>query len=288
MAPLVSVIIPTYNREKIIGKAIASVLAQSWQDFEIIVLDDGSRDNTRAAVEACGPKVRYFYQENKGIAGARNSGMRHAEGDHLAFLDSDDYWLPEKLARQMALFEAHPEYGMIACQCGSVAIDGAYREKNRPGKSGWILYDLFRKNFIRTSAAVITRACLEKVGGFDEGLREGEEYDYWLRIAAEFAVGFINEPLTVYVDNTDGMSTDSLTGRLHRLKVLEKKYLRKKIPPAMYRRRIADTCHYIGRHYIERGNRQEGIAYLKKAQRLHPAYLKNLMYLMLHLAKIGP
>jgi glycosyltransferase involved in cell wall biosynthesis len=286
MAPLVSVIIPTYNREKIITRAIDSVFAQTYQDFEIIVLDDGSQDNTKAVVEGYGTKVHYFYQNNKGIAGARNAGMHQAAGEYIAFLDSDDYWLPGKLERQMALFSEHPEYGMAACQCGSVQIDGTYREKNRPGKSGWILYDLFNKNFIRTSSAVITRTCLEKVGGFDEALREGEEYDYWLRIAAEFAVGFINEPLTVYVDNTDGMSTDSLTGRLHRLKVLEKNYLKKKIPLHMYRRRIADTCHYIGRHYIEKGNRPEGLAYLKKAQKLHPAYLKNLVYLALNLIKI--
>ena len=285
MAPLVSVIIPTYNREKIIGRAIDSVFTQTWQDFEIIVQDDGSRDGTKAIVEAYGPKVKYFFQENKGIAGARNGGMRHAGGQYLAFLDSDDYWLPAKLEKQMALFEKHPEYGMTASQCGSIQVDGSYREKNRPGKSGWILYDLFQKNFIRTSSAVITRACLEKIGGFDESLREGEEYDFWLRIAAEFAIGFINEPLTVYVDNTDGMSTDSLTGRLHRLKVLEKKYLRKKIPYNMYRRRIADTCHYIGRHYLERGDRREGLAYLRQAQRLNPLYLKNLVYLGLNLIR---
>lgn len=286
MAPLVSIIIPTYNREKIIGKALDSVFAQTRQDFEIIVLDDGSQDNTKAVVEAYGPKVKYFYQDNKGIAGARNSGMGRAGGRYIAFLDSDDYWLPAKLERQLALFDEHPDYGMVASQCGAVAIDGSYREKNRPGKSGRVLHDLFKKNFIRTSSAVITRQCLEKVGGFDESLREGEEYDYWLRIAAEFAVGFINEPLAVYVDNTDGMSTDSLTGRLHRLKVLEKTYLKKKIPPRMYRRRIADTCHYIGRHYLKRGKRQEGIAYLKKAQKLHPAYVKNLGYLILSFIKI--
>ena len=114
MAPLVSIIIPTYNREKIIGRAIDSVFAQTWQNFEIIVLDDGSQDNTKAVVEAYGPKVKYFYQGNKGIAGARNGGMRHAGGDYLAFLDSDDYWLPAKLEKQMALFGEHPEYGMIA------------------------------------------------------------------------------------------------------------------------------------------------------------------------------
>jgi len=281
METLVSVVIPTYNREKIVTTAIESVLAQTWRSYEIIILDDGSTDNTREAVLSYGEKIKYFSPDNRGIAGARNGGMRHGAGGCIAFLDSDDYWKPEKLERQMALFKEHPEYGMVACQCASVQADGTCREKNRPGISGWVLEALFRKNFIRTSSAVITRQCLERVGYFDESLREGEEYDYWLRVAAAFPVGFINQPLAVYVDNPGGMSTDSLAGRLHRLRVLEKAYLREKIHPRTYKRRIADTCHYIGRHYLNRGNKQEGRAYLKRAQGLHPLYIKNLFYLAL-------
>lgn len=277
----VSVVIPTYNREKIITKALDSVFSQTYQDFEIVVLDDGSTDTTRETIKKYGEKVKYFYQENKGIAGARNSGMKKCSGDYIAFLDSDDYWKPEKLEQQIGLFQNHPEYGMVASQCASIQADGSYREKNRPGKSGWILRDLFNKNFIRTSSAIITRACMDTVGFFDESLREGEEYDYWLRIAAAFPIGFINASLAVYVDNPRGASTDSLAGRLHRLKVLEKQYLKDAIPEKIYARRIADTCHYIGRHYLEKGHRQEGIAYLKKAQRLYPLYMKNLLYLTL-------
>jgi glycosyltransferase involved in cell wall biosynthesis len=279
MSGKVSIIVPTYNREKFIKRALDSVIEQTYQNFEVLVIDDGSTDNTRDVVKSYGERVCYFYQENKGIAGARNAGIKESSGDYIAFLDSDDYWMHGKLERQTALFREHSEYGLVASCCASVRLDGSYREKNRPGKSGWVLKDLFNKNFIRTSSAVIKKECLEKVGFFDEELKECEEYDLWLRIAAQYPVGFINESLAVYVDNPEGVSTDSLSGRLFRLKVLEKEYLKKKIPEKMYNRRIAETCHYIGRHYLKRGNREEGRSYLRRAQKLTPFYVKNFVYL---------
>lgn len=279
MAPTVSILIPTYNRENVIRKALDSALAQTYRKVQIVVVDDGSTDNTRDVIKSYGQDIVYVYQKNRGIASARNTGLRHCTGDYIAFLDSDDYWLPQKLERQVAIFQDHPEYGMVACQCASIDAQGRFRQKNRPGRSGWVLESLFRKNFIRTSAAVVTKACIEAVGPFDETLRECEEYDLWLRIAARFQVGFINEPLAVYTDNPCGVSTDSLVGRLHRLRVLEKPYLQELIPKHAYRRRIADTCHYIGRHYLEKGDRLEGIRYLRKAQKLSPFFLKNFVYL---------
>jgi glycosyltransferase involved in cell wall biosynthesis len=286
MTPTVSIIIPSYNREKLITKAIDSVVAQTYQNTEIVVVDDGSTDRTRDVVMAYGRDIVYVFQKNKGIAGARNTGMRRCTGDYIAFLDSDDYWKPAKLARQLQLFRDHPEYGMVASQCASVQSDGSFREKNRPGISGWVLQNLFNKNFIRTSAAVITRTCMNRVGLFDETLREGEEYDYWLRIAAQFPIGFINESLAVYVDNPHGVSTDSLAGRLHRLTILEKGYLKEKIPAHLYKRRIADTCHYIGRHYIAKGDPSEGLRYLRKARGLAPLFIKNMLYLTWHGMKL--
>jgi len=283
---MVSVVIPTYNRARIIPKAIDSVLSQTYPDYEIVVLDDGSTDGTRDLIGSyASGKIRYFHQGNRGIAGARNAGIRQCAGAYIAFLDSDDYWLPDKLAQQMALFSRHPEYGLVATCCASVRYDGSFRATNRSGKSGWALQDLFKKNYIRTSAAVVTRQCLDAVGLFDESLRECEEYDLRLRIAAAFPIGFISEPLAVYVDNPEGVSTDSLTGRLYRLQVLEKDYLRQRIPPRLYGRRIADTCHYIGRHYLSRGQVSEGRDYLRRAQRLAPLYMKNLFYLGLCLIR---
>ncbi|MEI6127521.1 MAG: glycosyltransferase family 2 protein, partial [Pseudomonadota bacterium] len=109
MEPKVSIVIPTYNREKIITKALDSVFGQTCQDFEVVILDDGSTDCTRDVVAKYGEKVKYFYQKNKGIAGGRNGGMKKTIGKHIAFLDSDDFWKPEKLERQLSLFSEHPE-----------------------------------------------------------------------------------------------------------------------------------------------------------------------------------
>jgi len=281
MEPLVSVIIPTYNRAAYLQKALQSVKEQTYQSLEIIVIDDGSTDDTGEMLKNYEGQLRYFYQENRGISGARNAGIKRARGEFIAFLDSDDYWLPDKTVQQLALFKQHPEYALVAARCASIRLDGSYREKNRPGKSGWVLEDLFKANFIRTSAAMIKQECFENIGLFDEELRECEEYDLWLRIAAQYPVGFINKSLAVYVDNPDGASTDSLTGRLYRLRVLEKQYLQDNIPAHLYARRIADTCHYIGRHYMKKGEKERGVQYLLKAQKLRPAYLKNIIYIFI-------
>jgi glycosyltransferase involved in cell wall biosynthesis len=281
MVSLVSIIIPTYNRASYIQKALDSVFKQTYRDFEVIVIDDGSSDNTKEVLQKYGNRIRYSYQDNHGISHARNTGIRNSKGDYIAFLDSDDYWLPEKLNRQIELFHTNPEYGMVASCCASIRLDGSYRDKNRPGKSGWILKDLFQANFIRTSSAVIKKDCFDRVGVFDEQLKECEEYDLWLRIAAQFPIGFINESLAVYVDNPDGVSTDSLTGRLYRLKVLEKQYLKEQIPEKIYAKRIANTCHYIGRHFLARGDKMKGKHYIKKAQKLRPLYIKNMFYFLL-------
>mgnify|MGYP000321373830 FL=1 len=281
MPPLVSVVIPTYNREQYLQKALGSVLAQTYQCFEIIVIDDGSTDDTATLIRSFKKDITYIYQENQGISKARNVGIRNSRGDFIAFLDSDDYWFPEKTELQIALFQKHPEYGMVASRCASIRLDGRYRETNRPGSSGWVLEQLFRANFIRTSSAIIRRECFNRIGLFDEELKECEEYDLWLRIAAQYPIGFINKSLAVYIDNPTGVSTDSLTGRLYRLKVLEKEFLKTKIPSRLYNKRIANTCHYIGRHYLEKGQKKLGKDYLIKAQRLRPMYLKNAVYLIL-------
>ncbi len=275
---MVSVIIPTFNRRDYITIAIDSVLAQTFKGYEIVVVDDGSSDDTKEVLKPYQEAIRYFYQENRGISGARNRGIRESRGEYIALLDSDDYWLPEKLERQVDRIREEPECGMVATRCSSIAPDGTFRKKNRPGKSGWILNDIFKANFIRTSSALITRKCFDTVGLFDESLPEGEEYDLWLRIAKQFPIAFINQPLTVYTDNPRGVSTDSLAGRLVRLKVLEKEYLKESIPPQLYRKRMSRNYHYVGRHYFKRGNKSEGTRYLRKAFSLDPLYLKNLFY----------
>ena len=286
MVPRVSVVIPSYNRAECIEKAIDSVLEQTVDDIEIILVDDGSTDNTREIVlNKYGDQVRYVYQENQGIPGARNTGIKNARGDYIAFLDSDDYWRPGKLERQMSLAEEHPEYGLLASRCDKIQCAGHIKKPNRPlsyqsrrGKSGWVLNDLFQANFIRTSAVIIRRDCFDKVGLFDEKLKQTDDYDLWLRMAAEYQVGFINEFLTVYVDNPNGISGDGLIGRLDCLYALEKSYLKQKIPEKLYNLRMAQNYFAVGRHYLQRGDREKGLAFLKKARRMAPLHLKYIVY----------
>ena len=281
MDPQVSVIIPSYNRAHCVEKAIDSVFEQGNSEVEIVLVDDGSTDNTRELIQRkYDDRVSYCYQENQGIPGARNTGIKKARGKYIAFLDSDDFWLPEKLQKQLNLFAEHPEYGLVASCCGKIRMDGSYQKHNRWGKSGWVLRDLFEKNFIRTSSVIIRRDCFDKVGLFDEVLLQTQDYDLWLRMAAEYQVGFINESLTVYLDNAKGISTDSLLGRLYRQRVLEKDYLKKLVPEKLYNRRMAQMCNVIGRHYIRRGDREKGLRYLKRSRRLSPFRLKYAFYLV--------
>ena len=200
--PRVSVIIPTYNRAHYLGAAIDSVLGQTSTDTEVIVVDDGSTDQTRAVLEQYGSRVRPLYQEHCGlIAAVRNRGLREARGEYVAFLDSDDLWLPTLLETQVAALEQRPEWGMVYCD-GWILDDATGQDLCRThaatrAESGWIGPALFEQNFIQTSAVVVRRAVLEDVGVFREDVElwAVEDWELWLRTAARYQVGYCGEPL---------------------------------------------------------------------------------------------
>jgi glycosyltransferase involved in cell wall biosynthesis len=186
--PEVSVVIPAYNAAKFIAMAIDSALAQSYKPSEIIVVDDGSQDNTRSIVEQYENKVRYFHQTNAGPAAARNMGVREARGEWIAFLDSDDYWDRDHLKLLLKHAQDHPEAVLI--YCGKIWVDeegnliqNSFKQTQFP--SGWIFNDMFHANYISTTSAVLVkRDIVIKLCGFDVQLRIAEDYDLWLRIAA--------------------------------------------------------------------------------------------------------
>lgn len=198
MAPLVSVIIPTYNRAALVAQAVASVTAQTFRDFEIVVVDDGSTDNT---VEALAPwdDIRILRQPRRqGVAAARNLGATAARGEWLAFLDSDDLWLPEKLARQMAYLADQP--GLLMCQTDETWVRRGVRV-NKPVShekvAGRIFLDSLKRCMVSPSAVVLHRRLLLDHGGFDEDLPAAEDYDLWLRLTWRFEVGLVDEPLII-------------------------------------------------------------------------------------------
>ena len=194
----VSVIIPTYNRGWTIGEAVDSVLAQDYRDFELIVVDDGSTDNTPQVLDAYRGAIKVFRQENKGVSAARNRGISEASGRFIAFLDSDDLWLPQKLSRQVEFFNTTPD--ALICQTEEVWIRSGVRvnpKKRHKKPSGMIFEPSLALCLVSPSAVMILRSLLEIVGNFDEALPACEDYDLWLRISCRFPVYHINTPLII-------------------------------------------------------------------------------------------
>ena len=199
--PHVSVIIPTHNRRDFVREAIASVLAQTYQDFEIIVVDDGSDDDTRTVVEEFSrawPVVQYVFQSNQGVSAARNHGVALSHGQFLAFLDSDDVWQPGKLESQIAFFTTHPEASI--CQTQEIWLRNGVRV-NPHNKHRKANGDIFARSLelclVSPSAVMLRRGLFEQVGGFDPNLPACEDYDLWLRIAALMPIHLIDSPLVI-------------------------------------------------------------------------------------------
>jgi glycosyltransferase involved in cell wall biosynthesis len=196
--PLVSVIIPTYNRGWILGEAIESALAQDFRDFELIVVDDGSKDNTLEILATYGRKITVLRQTNKGVSAARNRGIAAAAGQLIAFLDSDDIWLPEKLSRQVEYFSLNPN--ALISQTQEIWVRNGIRVN--PGKrhrkyAGMIFERSLELCLVSPSAVMIKRTLFDAVGLFDENLPACEDYDLWLRIGCRYPVHLIDTSLIV-------------------------------------------------------------------------------------------
>jgi glycosyltransferase involved in cell wall biosynthesis len=196
--PRVSIIIPTHNRKAFVLEAVGSVLAQTYEDFELIVVDDGSADGTGEALKRYEESLHYLYQANQGVSAARNNGLSLAQGEFIAFLDSDDLWLPKKLAIQIAFMDQHPEAQI--CYTDELWVRRGVRTnpKKRHAKySGEIYPHCLPLCIISPSSALMQRALFAQVGTFDPGLPVCEDYDLWLRVAARFPVFFIPQRLII-------------------------------------------------------------------------------------------
>jgi glycosyltransferase involved in cell wall biosynthesis len=196
--PMVSVIIPTYNRAAMVQEAVASVLTQTYSDFELIVVDDGSFDDTARVLNSYSGRIRVHRQDNRGVSAARNAGIAMAKGTLIAFLDSDDLWLPEKLAVQTAYFLNHPDAMICQTEERWVRNNVRVNPKNRHKKpSGLIYASSLHLCLVSPSAVMIRRSLLDRVGLFDENLPACEDYDLWLRISCRFPVYLIDHPLII-------------------------------------------------------------------------------------------
>ncbi len=214
--PIVSVVIPAYNAALYLSQAIESVLAQTYLAVEVIIVDDGSIDNTCVIIEKYSREmlgvVSGVYQKNKGLSAARNAGIRAARGEYIAFLDADDLFLPPKLERQIAYLEAHPECSLCYCDLWHFYE----KEPDRMLKLNYIYYsydDVFShllwKNFINPLSVVLRRSVFDHYGYFNESMRRSEDWDYWISISyAGAQLYFLPEILAKYRMHEGSLTND--------------------------------------------------------------------------------
>jgi glycosyltransferase involved in cell wall biosynthesis/capsular polysaccharide biosynthesis protein len=278
--PLVSVIIPVYNSAQYIQKAIASVLSQTYGNYEIIVVDDGSTDETRSKLELYQPKIRYIFQENQGSAAARNTGIKLAQGELIAFLDSDDYWsMPEKLAKQVTCFEQNPDLGGINTGWKIVDGDSKHVKTVQPWHKAPKL-DLetwLKKKCVRTSAMMFRKEWLEKVGGFDPELRQSHDVDLILRLSlAGCETDWLKEETVCYRQHDSNTTKDSLKQARYIQAVLDKFFARNDVPDDIGKQEGQIRYHtlvWIAWYQYNAGNLDEMAKFLQQSLDFSP-YLR--------------
>ncbi len=195
---MISVVIPTYNRSALVREAVTSVLAQEGVALEVIVVNDGSSDDTSAVLASFGSAIHSISKTHGGASSARNAGIRAAKGEWLAFLDSDDLWLPQKLRKQLAFLGKHPEFKI--CQTEETWVRNGQKlnpKKYHRKPRGYCFPQLLERCLVSPSAVVIHREIFRDVGLFDESLPACEDYDLWLRVGYRYPLGLLEEPLTV-------------------------------------------------------------------------------------------
>lgn len=196
---MISVIIPTYQRAELVLTAVESVRRQSFRDWELLVVDDGSSDGTIDALERIRePRLRVIRQAHSGVSAARNRGIQQARYEWIAFLDSDDSWKPRKLERQLESLEAEPAYQI--CFTDEIWIRNGVRvnqKKRHRKQSGWIYPRCLRLCIVSPSSILLHRSVLERMGQFDESFPVCEDYELWLRLAARYPILFLPQPLIV-------------------------------------------------------------------------------------------
>jgi len=207
----VAVVLPTYNRAPLLARAVRSVLQQTFSDWELWIIDDGSTDDTRAVVKPflSDPRVFYRYQENGGVSRARNHAMLATSAPYVAFLDSDDEWKPEKLARQVQFFDVNPGLRLVHCEetwiRGGVEIKPL--KKHAKAGGGRVFLRCLPLCCISPSTTMMATALARSLGGFREDFPVCEDYDLWLKISAQEDVGFISEPMILkYGGHEDQLS----------------------------------------------------------------------------------
>jgi len=278
----VSVIIPTYNRVRYIAEAINSILNQTYQNYEILVVDDGSTDETQKAVAAIeSEKIRYFYRDHQGISLSLNFGINHSRGRYIARLDSDDIFFPEKLKRQVQLLEANPEVDLVYTQVYNMTEDGkiicAYPEShNLPSEP---LRTLRSFLFAPSQSIMFRRDCIEKIGAYDENFTVAEDWDFCIRMAQEFKFAYINQPLVKVRKHAAMITRNGIQKIKHIIAVLEKH--RELLSLGEGYRWLSPHYYTLGREYFFIENYELAQSAFQKALSLSSTNFLAMLYFFL-------
>ena len=253
--PKVSIIIPTYNREKFIGRALESVLAQTYKDFEIIVIDDGSIDNTREVLTPYNKQIKYVYQKNGGSSSARNRGIQESTGEYIAFLDSDDIWMPEKLAIQVDILDKNKNIGIVHTKMLMFNNKGeriGVKPEKPTGKNFRELIEI--AGDLPTSSVLTRKECFEKAGLFDTNLKTIQDFDMWLRISQFYDIYEYTEKSLAHYFRHGQQNTSKRVNILEGLVILNKKIYKNyrnlpDFPIKIYRDRISSHEYWLSKEY---------------------------------------
>lgn len=282
---MVSVIIPTYNRAGLLSRAVRSVLNQTFKDFELIIVDDGSVDNTKDVVREFrndDDRIKYVWQKNSGTpAGSLNSGIKLAKGEYIAFLDDDDEWLPQKLEKQLALFLNPKTSNLGIVGCGAFIIRGSTVKTYQFPKTNNILKSLLEKSvFLSCSSNLIKRNIFNKVGLFDESFKLFFARDMWLKICREYDFDFTEEPLYKYYIHESNLSRKDPLKEAAEIERLVKKWQAdyKKFPIILSRQ-----LKTVGSLYALNGDMKSARKYFINSLKAAPYSLKNFINLFLSL-----
>lgn len=248
ISPEVSVIIPTYNSAQYVVEAVESVLAQTWRDFEILVVDDGSTDETEQVMRRYEPPVRYIRQANGGVAVARNRGIRESRGRYIAFLDADDTWLPQKLEQQMNLINQQRDAGVCYSAFTLVDTDLHPLGISRSQRQSSALEDLLiRGNIVGSICTVLCkRSLFDLVGGFDPALSQCADWDMYVRLAAQTKFLYLDEPLVTYRQHSTNMSHNAPLLEHDSIQVLTKGFAMAELSESLRaKRQVALARNYM-------------------------------------------
>jgi glycosyltransferase involved in cell wall biosynthesis len=279
----ISVLLPCYNGTRWISRAVESILAQTYEDFELVIIDDGSTDNSKemVALFLSDKRVRYIYQENRGFSAAVNKGIKESKGDLIGFIGQDDLWLPNKLESQVEYLSNHKDVDLVHSNYFSIDPRGRIIgkrnvEMQNVSSKRKLIEELFLGNFIGFETVLVKRKCFERVGFFDEHMVGFSDYDMWLRIAGSFNIeGYVDLPLVKKREHRLQLSIIRLDDVLRdELLIVKKAIERYPFLKKLERKKLGPLYYALGIVLLQKGNKDEAKQKLLKAIRCQPWKLK--------------